>query len=69
MLHERPDTSSPTVHTVQEKFTYSIRRVVGGFNPKESFYEVLAESVEQSNQTPLGGPAEYANGYLLIREE
>jgi hypothetical protein len=36
-LHERPATDSPSVHIVQEGFTYSIRRVVGGFNPAESF--------------------------------
>lgn len=68
-LHERPNTDSPTVHTVQEGFTYSIRRIVGGFNPEELFYEVRAESVEQSNKTLLGGPAHYSNGYLLIRQE
>ena len=68
-LHERPDIGSPTVHTVQEEFRYTIRRIVGGFNPEESFYEVLAESVEQSTTTFLGGPAQYSNGFLLIRPE
>lgn len=67
-LHERPSTDSPTVHTVQENFTYSIRRVVGGFDPSESFYEVSAESVKQSDKTLLGGPEEFYRGYLLIRE-
>lgn len=68
-LHERPATDSPTVHTVQEGFTYSIRRIVGGFNPSESFYEVLAESEKQSEKTLLGGPEEFYRGYLLIRQE
>lgn len=68
-LHERPSTDSPTVHTVQEGFSYSIRRVVGGFNPSESFYDVLAESEKQSDKTLLGGPEEFYRGYLLLRPE
>jgi hypothetical protein len=68
-LHERPATDSARVHIVQEGFTYSIRRVVGGFNPKERFYEVLAESEKQSDKTLLGGADEFAHGYLLIRQE
>lgn len=68
-LHERPTTDSPSVHTVQVGFTYSIRRIVGGFNPAENFYEVIAESEKQSDKTLLGGPDEFASGYLLIRPE
>jgi hypothetical protein len=68
-LHERPSTDSPTVHTVQEGFTYSIRRFVGGFNASESFYDVLAESEKQSEKTLLGGPDEFCRGYLLILSE
>jgi len=68
-LHERPTTDSPSVHTVQDGFTYSIRRIVGGFNPAENFYEVIAESEKQSDKTLLGGPDEFARGYLLIRPE
>jgi hypothetical protein len=68
-LHERPATDSSAVHTVQEGFTYSIRRIVGGFNPAESFYDVLAESEKQSDKTLLGGPDEFFRGYLLIRSE
>jgi hypothetical protein len=65
-LHERPDTDSPSIHVVQEGFTYFISRMVGGFNPAERFFEVAAESEKQSNRTLLGGPEEYAKGYLLI---
>ncbi|WP_332854873.1 hypothetical protein [Duganella sp. S19_KUP01_CR8] len=65
-LHVRPCTESQTIHTVQEGFTYSILRFVGGFNPDESFYEILAESVEQADKTLLGGPVAYLQGYLLI---
>jgi hypothetical protein len=68
-LHEGPSTSSAAVHHVQEGFTYSIRRIVGGFDPAESFYEVSAESVKQSNKTLLGGPEEFYRGYLLIQAE
>ncbi len=69
MLHERAATDSPTVHTVRDGFTYSIRRIVGGFKPTESFYEVSAVSVKQSDKTLLGGPEEFYRGYLLIRPE
>jgi len=68
-LHESPSTNSPTVHMVQDGFTYSIRRVVGGFDPSESFYEVFAESEKQSDMTLLGGPEEFYQGYLLMRPE
>lgn len=68
-LHERPATDSPSVHTVQGGFTYSIRRIVGGFNPAESFYEVSAESEKQSDKTLLGGSEEFYLGFLLIRPE
>ena len=67
-LHERPATDSPSIHTVQDGFTYLIRRIVGGFDPAERFYEVLAESEKQSDRALLGGPAEFARGYLLIRQ-
>lgn len=73
MLHERPSRKSSTVHVIQEGFTYSIRRFVGGFDPEETFYEIFAESVEesteQSTRAILGGSAHYAMGYLLIQDE
>lgn len=65
-LHDRPATDSQCTHIVQSGFTYSIRRIVGGFNPKENFYEVMAESEKRSDNTILGGPSEFAHGYLLI---
>ena len=68
-LHERPATDSPPVHSVQDGFTYSIKRIVGGFNPDESFYEVSAVSEKQSKKTLLGGPEEFYQGYLLMRPE
>lgn len=68
-LHKRPATDSPTIHTVQEGFTYSIRRIVGGFDPAEHFYDVLAESNERSNKGLLDAPKEFVRGYLLIRQE
>lgn len=68
-LHARPATDSPSVHAIQEGFTYSIRRIVGGFNPTESFYDVVASSEKQSDKTVLGGPEEVVRGYLLIRPE
>jgi hypothetical protein len=68
MLYQTPSTQSQPVHNVQEGFTYAIRRIVGGFDPAETFYEVWAESVEQSTHTALGGPAHFAFGYLLIEQ-
>lgn len=68
-LHKRPATDSPIIHTVQEGFTYSILRVVGGFDSSESFYEIAAESEKQTDQTLLGGPEEFFRGYLLIQQE
>ncbi|AVU77447.1 MULTISPECIES: hypothetical protein [Pseudomonas] len=68
-LHKRPAIDSPSIHVVQEGFNYFTRRVVGGFDPAERFFEVFAESEKQSDKTLLGGPAEFASGYLLIRQE
>lgn len=68
-LHERPATDSPSIHTVQAGFTYVIRRIVGGFNPAERFFEVWAESQTQTTKSLLGSTDEFANGYLLIRQE
>ncbi len=69
VLYERPDLVSAAVHTVQEGFTYSIRRIVGGFKPGENFYDVSAESVEKSSDTVLGGAREWIRGFLLVQAD
>lgn len=64
IVFEKPSTQSKHVHVVSKGFTYTIHRIVGGFDPTETFYEISAESDEQSNKTLLGGPAHYFKGYL-----
>lgn len=64
IVFEKPSTQSKQVHIVSKGFTYTIHRIVGGFDPTETFYEISAESEEQSNKTLLGGPAHYFKGYL-----
>ena len=64
VVFEKPSTQSKQVHVVSEGFTYTIHRVVGGFDPTEIFYEITAKSEEQSNATLLGGTAHYFMGYL-----
>jgi hypothetical protein len=54
---------------VAKDFSYTIHRIVGGFDPSERFYELWAESDEQSDATLLGGPAHYYKGYLQILPE
>ncbi len=68
-LYDRPSTESATIHTIQDGFNYYIRRIVGGFNPEESFYEVSAESEKVSESSLLGAPDEYYRGYLLVLPE
>ncbi len=65
-LHERADTQSPGVHTVQQGFSYSIRRIVSGFDPTERFYEVQANSDEQTQEGIFSTPRESVGGFLLI---
>ncbi len=65
-MFEKPSTESKPVHTVAKGFSYTIHRIVGGFDPSERFFELWAESEKQSDATLLGGPAEYYKGYLQI---
>jgi hypothetical protein len=69
IVYERPTTQSKQVHVVSKGFTYIIHRIVGGFDPSETFYELSAASEEQSTKTLLGGPAYYFKGYLKILHE
>ncbi len=64
IVFEKPSTQSKQVHAISKGFTYTIHRIVGGFDPAEMFYEISAESEERSNTTLLGGPAHYYRGYL-----
>ena len=65
----KPSTQSTELHIVSKGFTYRIHRIVGGFDPSEKFYEISAESEEQSDMTLLGGSAYYYEGYLQILPE
>jgi hypothetical protein len=64
VLFQKPSTTSACVHVVSKGFTYTIHRIVVGFDPAETFYEISAESEEQSNATLLGGPVHHFKGYL-----
>jgi hypothetical protein len=67
IVFEKPSTQSSHVHVVAKGFTYTIHRIVGGFDPAERFYELSAESEEQSKETLLA--AHYFKGYLEILPE
>lgn len=70
VVYERPDTSSKQLHVVAEGFSYTIHRVVGGFNPALTFYEISAESAERSKESLLDLPAHYLRGFLeVVRDE
>lgn len=69
IVFEKPTTQSNHVHVVSKGFTYTIHRIVGGFDPSETFYELSAESEEQSKNTLLGGPSQYFKGFLQILPE
>ena len=58
------DKSITKATHISEGFKYSIHRIVGGFDPTETFYEISAEPEEQSKETLLGDPAHYFEGYL-----
>lgn len=65
IIFESPSSQSKHVHVVSTGFTYTIHRIVGGFNPAEIFYEISAASDEQSEKTLLGGSKYHFRGYLL----
>lgn len=69
VVYEKPSTQSGHIHVVAKGYTYLIRRIVGGFDPSERFYELSANSEEQSTDTILGGPKVNFRGYLQILSE
>jgi hypothetical protein len=66
LVYERPDKGSPEIHVVSEGFTYTIHRIVGGFNPTLKFYEISAESIETVTESSLQLPVHYFRGFLEI---
>lgn len=66
VVFEKPSTTSSQVHVVAENYTYTIHRIVGGFDPSEHFYELSAESVQQTKKNLLGGSEYYFRGFLQI---
>jgi len=69
VLYGRPETGSTKLHVVSEGFTYTVHRVVGGFDPALKFYEISAESEERSKNTLLDSPAQYFRGFLQVLPE
>lgn len=69
IVYEKPLTSSSQVHVVAEDYTYTIHRIVGGFDPSERFYELSAESIRRSQETLLDGPEHYFRGFLQMLPE
>jgi hypothetical protein len=69
IVYERPDKNSAQVHIVEEGYSYTIHRIVGGFDPDLKFYEVSAESDECDENTALKLPTHYYKGYLEIVDE
>jgi hypothetical protein len=70
VVYERPDTRSKQLHVVAEGFSYTIHRIVGGFDPALTFYEISAESEERSKESLLDLPTTYFRGFLeIVRDE
>lgn len=69
VVYEKPSLESAKLHVVAKGFTYTIHRIVGGFDPNLKFFEVSAESEEQTTTTLLGGPLTYFRGFLQIQTE
>lgn len=69
IVFKKPSMQSEHLHIVSKDFIYTIHRIVGGFDPSERFYEISAESEEQSNETLLSGPAQHFKGYLQMLPE
>lgn len=65
-VYKKATTSSEVVHEVTEGYTYEIREFVGGFDPAERFFRILAESEAKDEKDR---PKEWLSGYLLIQTE
>jgi flagellar biosynthesis regulator FlbT len=68
VMFEKPSTESNAVHTIDEGYEYTIKRIVGGFDPTETFYELVAESTERRPGGGLlcGMPLHFFSGFLQI---
>lgn len=67
IVYEGPSTLSKPLHTIAEGYEYTIKRIVGGFDPNETFYELIAESAEKKPGGLLGDrPAHIFSGFLQI---
>lgn len=64
VVFEKPSTKSKQIHAISEGFTYYSHRIVGGFDPSETFLEISAESNQQSDKTLLGGAESFYKGFL-----
>lgn len=69
VVYERPDTNSQNVHVVTEGFSYTVHRLVGGFDPNLTFYEISAESEERSSNSIFRLAAHYFRGFLQVVPE
>jgi hypothetical protein len=70
VMYERPCANSKPVHTIDQGYEYTIKRIVGGFDPNERFYELIAESVERKPGSLLGDvPVHSFSGFLQIVPE
>jgi hypothetical protein len=69
VVFEAPSTQSRQVHVVSEGFNYTIKKIVGGFDPNERFYEIFAESEAQDSNSLLALAEEYYRGFLQILDE
>ena len=68
IVFEKPSIQSNHLHIVSKGYSYTIHRIVGGFNPNETFYEISVESEAQSKKSLLG-PEYYYKGFLQILPE
>ena len=69
VVYEGPDTNSKQVHLITEDYHYTIHRVVGGFDPTLTFYQITAESKERTKDSLLDLPARVTKGFLEILQE
>lgn len=60
-VYSKASTQSEVVHVIDADFSYTIHRVVSGFDPSESFYYISG-----SKPKPGEKYEEYVRGYLLV---
>lgn len=65
-VYARASTASEVVHQVQSEYRYQFHKIVTGFDPNESFYEIGGYREDPGSAL---GRSSWISGYLMVQEK